>query len=75
MALSAFGSFSQAGKWARLAVMGSPAEVVDGLGALVDAGVDTLALRVRFDGIPSGEFERCAELLAGEVLPQLRSRG
>ena len=65
---------AMAESWARLAVMGSPAEVVDGLGALIDAGVDTLALRVRFDGIPSAEFERCAELLAGEVVPQLRGR-
>jgi len=59
--------------YARTAVFGSPAEVVDGLGAIIDAGVDTLALRVRFDGVAGDDFARCAELLAADVLPQLRN--
>jgi alkanesulfonate monooxygenase SsuD/methylene tetrahydromethanopterin reductase-like flavin-dependent oxidoreductase (luciferase family) len=56
----------------RTAVFGSPSEVTDRLGALVEAGVDTLALRVRFDGISGPAFDRCLERLAGEVLPELR---
>lgn len=56
----------------RTAVFGSPAEVIDRLAALVEAGVDTLALRVRFDGVGGPPFERCLERLADEVLPQLR---
>lgn len=54
------------------AVFGSPAEVTDRLGALIEAGVDTLALRVRFDGVSGPAFDRCLERLAGEVLPELR---
>ena len=56
----------------RTAVFGSSSEVTDRLGALVEAGVDTLALRVRFDGISGPAFDRCLERLATEVLPQLR---
>jgi alkanesulfonate monooxygenase SsuD/methylene tetrahydromethanopterin reductase-like flavin-dependent oxidoreductase (luciferase family) len=56
----------------RTAVFGSPAEVTDRLGALIEAGVDTLALRVRFDGVSGPAFDRCLERLAGEVLPHLR---
>jgi alkanesulfonate monooxygenase SsuD/methylene tetrahydromethanopterin reductase-like flavin-dependent oxidoreductase (luciferase family) len=56
----------------RTALFGSPAEVTDRLGALIEAGVDTLALRVRFDGVSGPALERCLERLAGEVLPHLR---
>lgn len=56
----------------RTSVFGSPSEVVDRLGGLIEAGVDCLAVRVRFDGVSGPAFERCLELLAAEVLPQLR---
>jgi alkanesulfonate monooxygenase SsuD/methylene tetrahydromethanopterin reductase-like flavin-dependent oxidoreductase (luciferase family) len=61
-----------AGQMSRTALFGSPAEVTDRLAALVEAGVDTLALRVRFDGVSGPALERCLERLAGEVLPVLR---
>jgi len=56
---------------ARQAVFGGPAEVVDRLGRLIDAGADTLALRVRFDGVTGAALRRCLDLLADKVLPQL----
>ena len=56
----------------RTALFGSPAEVTDRLAGLVEAGVDTLALRVRFDGVSGPALHRCLERLAGEVLPDLR---
>jgi alkanesulfonate monooxygenase SsuD/methylene tetrahydromethanopterin reductase-like flavin-dependent oxidoreductase (luciferase family) len=55
----------------RQALFGSPEEVVDRLGRLLEAGVDTLALRVRFDGVPTAALRRCLDLLVAEVLPQL----
>lgn len=57
----------------RTALFGSPAEVTDRLWALVEAGVDTLALRVRFDGVSGPALDRCLERLATEVLPELRN--
>jgi alkanesulfonate monooxygenase SsuD/methylene tetrahydromethanopterin reductase-like flavin-dependent oxidoreductase (luciferase family) len=53
------------------ALFGSPAEVVDRLGRLIEAGVDTVALRVRFDGVTGPALRRCLDLLVTEVLPQL----
>jgi alkanesulfonate monooxygenase SsuD/methylene tetrahydromethanopterin reductase-like flavin-dependent oxidoreductase (luciferase family) len=53
-------------------VVGSPAQVIEGLGPLIDAGADGFAFRVRFDGVGGAELRRCLELLASEVLPQLR---
>jgi len=55
----------------RQALFGSPDEVVDRLGRLIEAGSDTLALRVRFDGVSGGALRRCLRLLAERVLPQL----
>lgn len=56
----------------RTALFASSAEVTDRLGALVEAGVDTLALRVRFDGVSGPALDRCLERLATEVVPALR---
>ncbi|MDQ2636087.1 MAG: LLM class flavin-dependent oxidoreductase [Actinomycetota bacterium] len=56
------------------AVFGCPEEVVDRLGRLIEAGVDTLALRVRFDGVTGTALRRCLDLLADKVLPQLGRR-
>lgn len=61
-----------AAQMSRTAIFGSPAEVTDRLTALVEAGADTLALRVRFDGVSGPALDRCLERLGGEVLPQLR---
>jgi alkanesulfonate monooxygenase SsuD/methylene tetrahydromethanopterin reductase-like flavin-dependent oxidoreductase (luciferase family) len=53
------------------ALFGSPDEVVERLGRLLEAGADTIALRVRFDGVTGTALNRCLELLVTEVLPQL----
>lgn len=53
-------------------VSGSSAAVVDELGPLVEAGVDGVAFRVRFDGTGGPVFDRCLEALGTEVMPQLR---
>jgi alkanesulfonate monooxygenase SsuD/methylene tetrahydromethanopterin reductase-like flavin-dependent oxidoreductase (luciferase family) len=53
-------------------VAGSPAQVVDALGPLVEAGVDGFAFRVRFDGVGGPDLRRCLESLASEVVPQLQ---
>jgi len=55
----------------RQALFGSPDEVVDRLGRLIPAGVDTVALRVRFDGVSGEALRRCLRLLTEKVLPQL----
>lgn len=55
----------------RQALFGSPDEVVDRLGRLIDAGADTVALRVRFDGVRGDALRRCLHLLSERVLPQL----
>lgn len=55
----------------RQAVFGSPDEVVERLGRLISAGADTIALRVRFDGVSGAALRRCLHLLADRVLPQL----
>jgi alkanesulfonate monooxygenase SsuD/methylene tetrahydromethanopterin reductase-like flavin-dependent oxidoreductase (luciferase family) len=52
-------------------LFGSPDEVVDRLGRLIEAGADTVALRVRFDGVSGGALRRCLRLIAERVLPQL----
>lgn len=65
---------SLAEQMTRQAIFGSPGEVVDRLGRLIDAGADTLALRVRFDGVTGNALRRCLDLLADEVLPQLGRR-
>ncbi|MGH9038251.1 MAG: LLM class flavin-dependent oxidoreductase, partial [Acidimicrobiia bacterium] len=62
-----------AAQMARLAVFGPPEEVAGELAGLVAAGVDTLALRVRFDGVGGDALERCLELLADKVVPTLRA--
>jgi alkanesulfonate monooxygenase SsuD/methylene tetrahydromethanopterin reductase-like flavin-dependent oxidoreductase (luciferase family) len=56
----------------RFFVSGSPAEVVDELGRIVDAGADGFAFRIRFDGVGGPDLERCMEQLGHEVVPQLR---
>jgi alkanesulfonate monooxygenase SsuD/methylene tetrahydromethanopterin reductase-like flavin-dependent oxidoreductase (luciferase family) len=58
----------------RQAIFGSPGEVVDRLGRLIAAGADTVALRVRFDGVTGAALRRCLQLLADTVLPQLGRR-
>lgn len=55
----------------RQALFGSPDEVVDRLGRLIAAGADTIALRVRFDGVSGDALRRCLHLIADRVLPQL----
>lgn len=55
----------------RQALFGSPDEVVDRLGRLIAAGADTVALRVRFDGVSGDALRRCLRLLSERVLPQL----
>jgi alkanesulfonate monooxygenase SsuD/methylene tetrahydromethanopterin reductase-like flavin-dependent oxidoreductase (luciferase family) len=57
---------------ARRFVVGSPAQVVDELAEIVEAGADGFAFRVRFDGVGGPDLERCLDLLAGDVMPQLR---
>ncbi len=57
---------------ARLFISGSPAEVVDQLGPIVEAGAGGFAFRIRFDGVGGPELERCIEQLANEVVPQLQ---
>jgi alkanesulfonate monooxygenase SsuD/methylene tetrahydromethanopterin reductase-like flavin-dependent oxidoreductase (luciferase family) len=59
---------------AKQAIFGSPGEVAERLGRLIDAGADTLALRVRFDGVSGTALRRCLDLLADKVLPQLAGR-
>jgi alkanesulfonate monooxygenase SsuD/methylene tetrahydromethanopterin reductase-like flavin-dependent oxidoreductase (luciferase family) len=56
----------------RLFISGSPAEVVDQLGPIVDAGADGFAFRIRFDGVGGPDLERCMEQLGLEVVPQLQ---
>jgi alkanesulfonate monooxygenase SsuD/methylene tetrahydromethanopterin reductase-like flavin-dependent oxidoreductase (luciferase family) len=53
-------------------VAGSPAQVVDTLAPLVEAGVDGFAFRVRFDGVGGPDLRRSLELLASDVVPQLQ---
>jgi alkanesulfonate monooxygenase SsuD/methylene tetrahydromethanopterin reductase-like flavin-dependent oxidoreductase (luciferase family) len=53
-------------------VAGSPAEVVDTLAPLVEAGVDGFAFRVRFDGVGGPDLKRSLELLTADVVPQLQ---
>lgn len=60
-----------AAQMAGQALFGSPAEVVDRLGRLIEAGADTVALRVRFDGVPAVEVRHCLDHLVEKVLPQL----
>lgn len=55
----------------RQALFGSPDEVVERLGRLISAGADTVALRVRFDGVSGDALRRCLHLIADRVLPQL----
>lgn len=54
------------------AVLGSPAKVTDHLAGLIELGVDSLVLRIRFDGLDGRVLDRCLERLSAEVLPQLR---
>ncbi len=60
-----------AARTAGQALFGTPDEVVERLGRLIEAGADTIALRVRFDGVTGTALDRCLELLTTEVLPQL----
>lgn len=52
---------------------GSAAEIIDRLGPLVEAGIDGLAFRVRFDGVGGSMIERCMEQLAVNVVPRLKA--
>lgn len=54
------------------AALGAPDEVLATLCELVDAGIDELILKVRFDGIQPSIVTECLETLATEVLPPLR---
>lgn len=53
-------------------VVGSPAEVVDDIGRYREIGSDAVVLRVQPPGMPHEDAMRCIELLATEVIPQLR---
>jgi alkanesulfonate monooxygenase SsuD/methylene tetrahydromethanopterin reductase-like flavin-dependent oxidoreductase (luciferase family) len=53
------------------AVVGSSAQVIDGLLALRDAGVDTFVLQVRSD-VPTASYQRVMRALAEDVVPALR---
>jgi len=56
----------------RRAVVGSPAEVVDGIGRYREIGSDAVVLRIQPPAMPHQDAMRCIELLATEVIPQLR---
>lgn len=54
------------------AIVGSPAEVIDGLGPYMSMGADGIVFRVKFDGMISESICPCLELLSADVLPALR---
>jgi alkanesulfonate monooxygenase SsuD/methylene tetrahydromethanopterin reductase-like flavin-dependent oxidoreductase (luciferase family) len=58
---------------ARKSIMGSSAQVLDELAALVDAGARSLHCRIRFDGSESSRVREVLERVAAEVMPQLRA--
>jgi alkanesulfonate monooxygenase SsuD/methylene tetrahydromethanopterin reductase-like flavin-dependent oxidoreductase (luciferase family) len=62
-----------AARMAGLAIFGPPEEVAESLISLVEVGVDTLCLRVRFDGVGGDAVERCLDLLATKVVPSVRA--
>jgi alkanesulfonate monooxygenase SsuD/methylene tetrahydromethanopterin reductase-like flavin-dependent oxidoreductase (luciferase family) len=55
------------------AVMGSPAQVLDELARLVEAGASTVACRIRYDSTDTARVTENMERLAADVLPYLRS--
>jgi alkanesulfonate monooxygenase SsuD/methylene tetrahydromethanopterin reductase-like flavin-dependent oxidoreductase (luciferase family) len=57
---------------ADLAIVASPAQVVDELGQLLDAGADEIDVRIRCDGTSHGQALANLERLATDVIPQLR---
>lgn len=57
--------------WNASSLVGTPSEVLDQLGQLIDGGVEMLAMRVRFDGVEHAVLRECMDLIATEVLPQL----
>jgi alkanesulfonate monooxygenase SsuD/methylene tetrahydromethanopterin reductase-like flavin-dependent oxidoreductase (luciferase family) len=56
----------------RRAVVGSPAEVVEGIGRYQETGSDALVFRVQPPELPHADAMRCIERLATDVLPQVR---
>jgi alkanesulfonate monooxygenase SsuD/methylene tetrahydromethanopterin reductase-like flavin-dependent oxidoreductase (luciferase family) len=52
--------------------LGTPEQVLEELSAIVRTGIDELVLRVRFDGIEPHYVDECMQLLADEVVPELR---
>lgn len=57
--------------WNASSLVGTPEEVLDQLGQLVDGGVDLLAVRIRFDGVEHALLRDSLDLFAAEVLPHL----
>jgi len=53
-------------------VLGTPSEAIAALQPLIEAGVEVLVLRPRFDGIEGKEVRRCMDLIASDVMPELR---
>lgn len=53
-------------------VIATPREAIAALQPLVEAGVEVLVLRPRFDGIEGKEVRRCMDLIASDVMPELR---
>jgi alkanesulfonate monooxygenase SsuD/methylene tetrahydromethanopterin reductase-like flavin-dependent oxidoreductase (luciferase family) len=53
-------------------VVGSPAEVVDGIGRYQEIGSDALVFRIQPPELPHADAMRCIEMLATDVLPQVR---
>jgi alkanesulfonate monooxygenase SsuD/methylene tetrahydromethanopterin reductase-like flavin-dependent oxidoreductase (luciferase family) len=61
---------------AGVAICGSPAEVVDRIGAAREAlGLDVHLAMFDLGGLPPAEVDRAMELFAGEIAPQLRAGG
>lgn len=53
-------------------IVGSARDVADAVGPYIEAGVNGVSFRVRFDGIDGRDVGRCIERIAAEVVPQLR---
>lgn len=61
----------QSARTRRAAVVGTAAQVTEGLLALRAAGVDTFLLQVRSD-VPTASYQRVMHAIAAEVMPELR---
>ena len=53
--------------------IGDADQLLEALEPIVNAGIDELILRVRFDGIEGPIVDECLERLGTELLPALRA--